>query len=64
MLFNDCIEKKQWPVEWKKGKWVPVYKKDNPRDESNYRPVTVLSAVGKVFEKVLGKQITACIHGT
>ena len=36
-----------------------MHKKDSPRDKINYRPVTVLSAVGKVFEKVLGKQITA-----
>jgi hypothetical protein len=25
-LFNACIEKNYWPVEWKKGEWVPVYK--------------------------------------
>ena len=57
-IFNTCIDENYWPVEWKRGKWVPVYKKDNPRDVRNYRPVTVLSVVGKVFEQLLGKQLT------
>ena len=57
-IFNICIDENYWPVEWKRGEWVPVYKKDNPRDVRNYRPVTVLSAVGKVFEHLLGKQLT------
>ncbi|XP_022808140.1 uncharacterized protein LOC111345128 [Stylophora pistillata] len=49
-IFNICIDANYWPVEWKRGGWVPVYKKDNPRDVRNYRPVTVLSTVGKVSE--------------
>ena len=57
-IFNTCIDENYWPVEWKRGEWIPVYKKDNPRDVRNYRPVTVLSAVGKVFEQLLGKQLT------
>ena len=58
-LFNACIEQNYWPLDWKCGEWVPVYKKDDPREMINYRPVTVLSSVGKVFEKLLGEQITA-----
>ena len=38
-----------------------VYKKDNPKDARNYRLVTLLSAVGKIFEHlhVLHKQLTS-----
>ncbi|PFX16582.1 RNA-directed DNA polymerase from mobile element jockey [Stylophora pistillata] len=57
-IFNTCIDENYWPVEWKRGDWVPVYKKDNPRDVRNYRPMTVLSTLGKVFEQLLGKQLT------
>lgn len=54
-LFNTCIEENYWPTEWKKGEWVPVYNKDNPTDVRNYCTV---SAVGKVIEQLLAKQLT------
>ncbi|CAB4005512.1 Hypothetical predicted protein [Paramuricea clavata] len=57
-MFNACIQDNYWPVQWKKGEWVPIYKKENPRAENSYRPITVLSAVGKVFEQLIGKQLT------
>ena len=44
---------------WKRGEWIPAFKKDDPLDKENYRPVTVLSAVDKVFEQLISKQITA-----
>ena len=30
-----------WPRKWKKGDWVPVFKKGNKQDIKNYRPFTV-----------------------
>jgi len=38
-----------------------VYKKDNKQDIKNYRPVTVLTVIGKVFEQLLSKQLTSFI---
>lgn len=57
ILYNSCIKKGQWPCDWKKGDWTPIYKKDD-KHEKNYRPITVLSCVNKVFERLLGNQIT------
>lgn len=37
---------------------TPVFKKDNPLDRENYWPITVLSAVDKVLEQLISKQIT------
>ena len=31
-LYNRCIESCDWPLQWKKGDWVPVFKKDNKQD--------------------------------
>ena len=36
-----------------------IHSKDDPLDKENYRPVTVLSAVDKVFEQLISKQITS-----
>ena len=57
ILYNSCIKKGQWPCDWKKGDWTLIYKKDD-RHAKNYRPITVLSCVKKVFERLLGNQIT------
>ena len=57
-LYNSCIRKDQWPCDWKKGDWTPVYKKDDRHAKENYRPITVLSCANKVFERLLGNQIT------
>lgn len=35
-LFNSCIILSQWPSDWKKGEWTPVYKKDDQMDKQNY----------------------------
>ena len=40
----------------KKGECVPVLKRDDPRLKENYRPITVLPAVDKVFEQIVAKQ--------
>ena len=41
------------PEAWKKGEWNPVHKKDDRLDERNYRPITLLSTVDKVFESMM-----------
>ena len=60
-LYNRCIESCDWPLQWKKGDWVPVFKKDNKQDIKNYRPITVQTVIGKVFEQLLSKQLTSFI---
>ena len=37
--------------------WTPVYKKDDKHAKENYKPVTVLSCVNKVFERLLADQM-------
>lgn len=38
--------------------WVPIYKKDDKTDKRNYRPITVLNSINKVFEQQLTRQIS------
>ena len=42
-----------FPKVLKIGKITPIYKKDNPQELGNYRPVSVLPIFGKIFEKVI-----------
>ena len=50
-----------WPAAVEESGWVPEFKKDNKQNIKNYRPVTVLSVLGKVFERLLSKQLTSFI---
>ena len=57
-LFNSCLTQRKWPTAWKMGDWTPVYKKGDKQEENNYRPITSLIVIDKIFENLLVKQIT------
>ena len=57
VIFNQAIQEKEWPKEWKRGEWVRVYKREDPQNLSNYRAVTLLPAVNKIFEQLLCYQL-------
>ena len=63
-LFNNCIELSQWPCAWKMGDWTPVFKKGDRQVDKNYRPITSLITVDKIFEQLLSKQITGHYDST
>ena len=37
---------------------TPVFKKNNPLEKENYRPVSVLPVVSNTFERIMQKQLT------
>ena len=41
-----------------------LYKKDERTEKSNYRPISVLSNVSKIYEKCLYDQIYSCFDKT
>ena len=52
-IFNKCISSGYFPDEWKLANVTPIFKKGNHQLMSNYRPVSLLSLVSKVFERIL-----------
>ena len=56
-LFNYSMSKCICPDIWKEANVTPIFKKDDPSIASNYRPISLLSAVGKVMEKVIHKHM-------
>ena len=52
------------PNKWKMGEWTPVFKKGERQLIQNYRPITVLPLIGKIFEHLLCKQITTSYDHT
>ena len=58
-LFNCVLDTGFIPEAWVKGVIIPVYKnKGDPAQTQNYRPITILSCLGKLFISVLNKRLT------
>ena len=51
--FNKCIEERTFSKCLKIAKVVPIFKKGDRRNPENYRPISLLSSISKVFEKLL-----------
>ena len=51
-LFNQCINFGYFPSEWKMAKIKPLFKNGSKTDPSCYRPISLLSSLSKVFEKL------------
>ena len=45
------------PIDWMQGVVFPLYKDGDNRDPMNYRGITLLSIVGKVYNRVLGNRL-------
>ena len=57
-IINASIAEGVFPDAWKQGVVTPVLKKGSAVDKNNYRPVSCLSVLSKVLEKVVCNQIT------
>ena len=55
-LFNLSVRSGVFPVDWKLAKVSPIYKTGERIDPNNYRPISVLSTIARIFEKVIYKQ--------
>ena len=56
-IFKSCIDAEIFPNEWKIAKVIPLFKKGSKRELGNYRPISVLPLVSKVFEKLIYYQL-------
>ena len=54
---NEDLVKSEFPEPLKLSKIVPVRKKEDRTDKTNYTPNSVLSLLSKVFEKVMYEQL-------
>ena len=57
-LFNYIVNKSRIPQQWKLGEVTPVFKKDCSLIKSNYRPITILPSLSKVFETLVHTRIS------
>ena len=57
ILANTSLESGCFPSAWKKANVVPVYKKNDKSEVTNYRPISLLSCPSKVVERLVFNEI-------
>ena len=63
ILFQNRIDTRIFPDTWNKSNTVPVHKKGDKQILDNYRPVSLLPILGKIFERVIFNSIFEYLEG-
>ena len=58
LIFNKSLSTGVFPMAWKKSKIIPIFKKGSKNLITNYRPISILSAIPKLFEQLVAPCIT------
>jgi len=56
-LYNMIMETETWPTQWELGIITPIFKGGDNSDLNDYRNITVLSVLSKVFEMIMNKRL-------
>ena len=62
--FNFMFDNEVWPERWSSGVILPIHKHDSRLDTSNYRPITLLSIVAKLFGSVVNARLQTFMEVT
>ena len=56
VLHSICLpiwKTQQWPQDWKRSGFIPIPKKGNAKESSNYHTIALISHASKVMLKIL-----------
>lgn len=57
-IFETSLKTGKFPPRWKTARVVPVFKSGSKLNPANYRLISILCAVSKIFETVLHMLLT------
>ena len=60
-IFNLSLRTAIFPDDWKLAKISPIFKDGTKNDSGNYRPISVISTVAKLFEGIVYHQLRSFI---
>ena len=57
LIFNASLSNGIFPDDFKIARVSPIYKSGNKEERCNYRPISILSIIAKLFEKLATQYI-------
>ena len=60
-IFNISLAQGKFSSKLKTAKVIPIYKADDETDPNNYRPISLLSNLNRIFEKLMYSRLIKCI---
>ncbi len=57
-LYNESIRQSKFPTDHKAAEVGPHHKKYYFLSKENYRPVSILTSLSKIFEKIMDNQLS------
>ena len=62
LIFRRVLQTGKYPTVWKQANITPAFKKNNKQLLNNYRPISLLSLCGKIFEKIVFEQLYSYLN--
>ena len=60
--MSENLEKLQWPQDWKRSVFIPIPKKGNAKECSNYHTIALISHASKVMLKILQARLQQYVN--
>ena len=61
-ICQQIWKSQQWPQDWKKSIFIPIPKKSNAKECSNYRTIALISHASKVMLKILQARLQQYVN--
>ena len=56
-IFNKSLSSGSFPDDWRCARVTPLFKQGERTDVNNYRPISVISVIAKVFWRIMYNQL-------
>ena len=61
-MCQQIWKTQQWPWDWKRSVFIPIRKKHNAKECSNYRTIALISHASKVMLKILQARLQQYVN--
>ena len=61
-ICQQIWKTQQWPQDWKRSVFIPIPKKHNAKECSNYRTIALISHASKVMLKILQARLQQYVN--
>ena len=61
-VFQQIWKTQQWPLDWKRSVFIPIPKKGNAKECSNYHTIALISHSSKVMLKILQARLQQYVN--